>query len=505
MIWSDLTIVTACTGYGQYLRDWTTSILAQAMLPGRVCIFTHGSVLDNVAGMHAAARFFEADIPVYHEHCEERVDLGEARNRAVALSESEWVLHLDADDTLMPHALAICHARHADADVISAGYERSGRITSGTSRRSRVYEDLDGILALDANGLCSSNSPFRRRFWEQSPYRTDMYGAWDIAFWIGLARLGARFRATPVPIFYYRLHPDSIFARRQRTMNWGRVHTTAMLTALRRNYDGVAVVVPRDFNVTDDRARNWNRVASHYAHHHPLWSIVQGRCPSVEWHKGAAIADALNHTNASILVLADADCIVDPVALEQSVLAVQNGAPWAMPHHEVYRATEELTRAYCASDPCVMPTLPDSHSTAREPYEGAPGGGIVVISRVHYDAIGGIPYVFCGWGSEDRALALLCETLLGPCVRGTADLLHLYHDPQPKTSRTQTNLQMLRRLGHAAQQGKDALVMTLATLARTGPGARFNAITSRTSAIPHPATVQEMRQSVLTEHRRRMP
>jgi hypothetical protein len=143
----------------------------------------------------------------------------------------------------------------------------------------------------------------------------------------------------------------------------------------------------------------------------------------------------------------------------------------------------------------------DANTLTRERYEGVAGGGIVVIRRVDYDAIGGIPQAFVGWGSEDRALGLLCEKLLGPCARGAGELIHLYHFPQPQTRLTQENVKILQRLGQAAQLGKDALVTTVATLPKSGAPRTLS--TART-AVPIEHTVQQQQQLYLNK-RRRMP
>ncbi len=462
-----LTIVTTCSGYGQYLPAWARSIMGQTVRPGAVIILTHGN--DFSAGNLAAKMLTSIGLPnVQHEHSNDLFDFGEARNRAVSLTRTEWVMHLDADDTLLPYAVADFMALAPEADVISAGYVLTGAYRGST--RDRCYTSATGTQALNLQALASGVSPFRRSFWERSPYRTDMMGAWDTALWIGFARLGARFRATPRAVFHYNQHADSLFNQRRTVLGWKRVRTSAQLRALRREYHGAAIIVPRDLKPAEDRERVWRRVRAHYAAHHPDWPIVEGRCPTTTWVKGAAIADALDRTAADVLIIADADCLVEPSALTAAVNAVSAGAPWAMPHRLVYRADALMTARYCREPADPMPLLPDRHSVAREPYEGAPGGGIVVLRRVWYDAIGGIPHAFRGWGSEDRALAGLAETLLGPCVRGDADLLHLHHAPQAQGSQSAVNLQLLQILGHAALRGKDALVGVAYAMPNPGAG-----------------------------------
>lgn len=487
-MFADLTIVTSCVNYGKYLPDWARSIVAQTVRPGRVCIFTHGTVFDAGRGLQAKMMLERAGIDATHSHVSTRLDLGIARNCAVSMASSEWVMHLDADDLLLPHAVAELQRIAPNADVVQAGYERVGQI-SGMSTRRRLYEGGDGAAML-TKSLASGNSMFRRSLWEQTPYRTDLHGAWDTCLWLGFAHLGARFRPTTTAIFQYRQHPDSVYNRRRTTMGWERVHTSAMIKRIRRDYRGVAIIVPRDARPSHERDRNWKRVRQHYEQYHPDWTIIEGVCPSVVWVKGAAIADALRHCTAEILVIADADVMVDPDALEDAVTRVRAGAAWAMPHLRVWRANETLTATLCRED---FFRVPYERDLDRNVYDGAPGGGIVVVPHVMYDAIGGIPFAFRGWGSEDKCLATLCDRLIGPCSRGTADLVHLWHPPQSTIAHAKTNVQLLQNIGHAAQQGRDSLVKMVQAMPRPPIGPMVSKRDPKVTPINH-ARIQERQE-----------
>lgn len=504
MKWDDITIVTSCRGYGQYFSAWTASIIAQSVRPHHVAIFTHGSNTDFMCGNKAAIALTNVGISVQHEHSAKALDFGSARNCAVAMANTEWVMHLDCDDALLPHALAEMQSHSSEADVICAGYILSGNVPGMMGQRPRLYQDSVGLEALTRPSITSGISPFRRRLWEQSPYRTDMFGAWDSALWIGFARLGARFRATKNAVFNYYQHLDSIFNTRRRVLGWPRVLTTAQLKALRRGYEGVDVIIPRDANPTEDRVRVWHRVRDHYRHYHRAFTLIEGRCASSIWSKGEAIADALEQSTGEILIIADADCIVDPFDLAMAVERVRNGAPWSMPHQLVYRADRQFTARVCEQSADILPAIPFEDARVRDPYEGAPGGGIVIMKRVMYDAIGGIPFAFRGWGSEDRALACLANTLLGPCARGDADLLHLWHEPQVKGAEPAANLRLLRQMGRAAQQGKDALVSMVYTLTPQGTH-RQRQGTARPAVKPVPLEAIAKRQAVFASRRRKGP
>lgn len=431
-----LAVVTSCSGYGHYLPDWAASIAAQTSKPAEVAVFVHGSAIDTEHLPRVRRILEDAGIPVAIEVAADRIDFGEARNRAVRMTSAPWVLHLDADDTLYPHALEDAAALADDADVISFGYERTGDLEACPGARVRIYKSLNGREALRSSAPCSSNSPFRREFFDRSPYRLGMRGAWDTAFWIGLAQLGARFRPVQRPAFAYRQHADSVYNHRRFNFDLTHYLVRHELHGLRHEWQGVTVVLPfKPDHGPRDRAlafvREW------YARHFPAWEIKVGvDNRGGPWSKGAATREALRTAHGRILVVADADCLCDPAALARAVEAVEHGAPWAIPHRLVYRLEERETSEWFA-DGVDRPMVPPAEATSlmRQPYVGYAGGGMIVVRRDRWAALGGFPSEFVGWGCEDEAIAEVLTTCLGEPVRLDADLVHFWH---PKGMRTQS-------------------------------------------------------------------
>jgi hypothetical protein len=60
-------------------------------------------------------------------------------------------------------------------------------------------------------------------------------------------------------------------------------------------------------------------------------------------------------------------------------------------------------------------------------YVGPMGGGIVVLRRDDYEAVGGIDPRFRGWGGEDISFGWALSVLVGVGHRLDGDLWHLYH------------------------------------------------------------------------------
>lgn len=466
-----LTIVTSVSGgYAAYLGAWAASIVAQGVRPHAAAIASHGPGQAQELAAQAARAIEAAGIPVRHVHSAETLDLGRARNIAVGLSATEWVMHLDADDELLPHALEDVAALQPAADIVALGYRRSGDLAAGPANRERRYRDIRGPQLLQVSAPCSGVSPFRRSLWERSPYREDMLGAWDTALWIGFARLGdVRVKATARPAFLYRQHADSVFNTRRTTLSWARRHTEAMLARLRRNAHGVTVLVPHSRGMDPSRTRAWRYAQEWWRREFPEWQLVIGRNPPGRWCKGAAVQVGLNVATGATLVIADADCLVGPAALREAVTRVEAGAPWAVPHGPVVRYGPQLTAQVLERTQDPFAVAYRREDLDRAPYEGFAGGGILVVPRWAYEAVGGFPLRFQGWGSEDQALAVILDALVGRHWRGQAPLIHLHHEPQDRSERRRENLHALRDVRRAALEGRDALVRHLAGRARSGP------------------------------------
>lgn len=152
--------------------------------------------------------------------------------------------------------------------------------------------------------------------------------------------------------------------------------------------------------------------------------------PDGPWVKAAAVNPAVAASTADVVVVADADVWCD--GLDAAITAVQAGAAWAVPHHRVMRLTAASTAAVLAGadhrDAGAM-------RLAERPYPGVAGGGLVVARR---DVLEEVPLDarFVGWGREDQAWGAALSVLHGKPWRGIEPLLHLWHRPQERPSRS---------------------------------------------------------------------
>lgn len=196
----DIAVVTSAWGtYGRYLPEWARSVADQSLKPTQAVIIDAG-IKHPKPLWEATAILQDAGIPGSTHHIP-YTTMGAARNAAVAHTNTEWCMHLDADDTLLPHAISDVANVAAIADVVSIGAIRNGKpVVFPTITAAKILAGKHGMFSCGA---------FRRRFWEQHPWHT--HNDWiDSTFWVGLAHLGARFVSTRTVGFNYRQHRDSI-------------------------------------------------------------------------------------------------------------------------------------------------------------------------------------------------------------------------------------------------------------------------------------------------------
>lgn len=158
----------------------------------------------------------------------------------------------------------------------------------------------------------------------------------------------------------------------------------------------------------------------------------------------------IERSDAEIIVVHDADVWTDGV--DGAVTACQNGAKWAIPHRGVFRLTEEGTHNFLAGQPWKDQPL------EQPAYLGIEGGGIVVARR---ETLLDIPLDprFVGWGQEDQSWGLALRALLGAPHRVKRPLVHLYHPPQQRLTRSRGSKENwgLRRRYYLARLDPDQM------------------------------------------------
>lgn len=197
---TSVSVVTGAWGdYGGFLPDWAESIVAQSVPVDQVVIVDAG--VDDRSELLRAARILrDAGLTVTATRPRSHGGMGATMNAAVSRATSEFVIRLDADDMLLPHAVADVHRLAGDADVVVFGARRGERV--------HLFENTSSEWILAGRQGSMSPSAFRRSMWQASPF-IEANDWIESAFWVGLAHQGARFVPTGSVGFTYRQHDGS--------------------------------------------------------------------------------------------------------------------------------------------------------------------------------------------------------------------------------------------------------------------------------------------------------
>ena len=181
------------------------------------------------------------------------------------------------------------------------------------------------------------------------------------------------------------------------------------------------------------------------------WQIVTGTDRTESFSRTQAIIDAATRSDGDTLVVADADVWCDgiPEAIDHAALT-----GWAIPHLYIHRLSPESTiEVLAGADWRGLPLSDDNAQDAR-PYKGHITDTLAVFQRDVLLAVPPDPR-FVGWGQEGDAWRIALKTMVGNPWRGTADLVHLWHPPQERRSRTvgnRENLALYKRYLRAARK-----------------------------------------------------
>lgn len=192
----------------------------------------------------------------------------------------------------------------------------------------------------------------------------------------------------------------------------------------------VAVIIP--FTSTCPHrlaARDW--VLARFAQRFPDWPVIVGRTDVAGFSRTQAILDGVAQLDARAYVVTDADVWTE--GLPAAVDAVRSSG-WAIPHLMIHRLSPESTSRVLAGEDWRGLPLSTDNAQDRRPYRGNETGTLVVVRRDVLELAPPDPR-FVGWGQEDVAWAIALRCLVGAPWRGDADLMHLWHPPEPRMSR----------------------------------------------------------------------
>lgn len=140
-----------------------------------------------------------------------------------------------------------------------------------------------------------------------------------------------------------------------------------------------------------------------------------------------------------VAFIADCDTIPDPASVRRGLAWVLDTQGGCRPHAERWMTNKDGALVLAQRGPAALNLDRDPKAKPRHLGTMFPGGGLDLIHRAAWEAVGGYDPEFVGWGYEDSALhiALIREARWD---RLPGDAFHLQHDgkankPRPESVR----------------------------------------------------------------------
>lgn len=185
----------------------------------------------------------------------------------------------------------------------------------------------------------------------------------------------------------------------------------------------VVILVPRRAGV-EERDRLWAFARTWWENDHPDWPIIEGHHDVGPFNRSTAInRAAANAGDWDVAVIIDADVLCDPHAVRAAVdIAASTGAMTLAGDERVMlsrQGTQKIIAGFEGNWRVrgIQERVYTDHCSC-----------CVAVSRELWDQVGGFDEMFSGWGWEDIAFRVACETLSAkPMVKLSSAMFHLWH------------------------------------------------------------------------------
>jgi glycosyltransferase involved in cell wall biosynthesis len=199
-------IIIPCYNHAKYLEANLSSILAQDFKQWEAIIVNDGSTDDSLA---VAQGFADRDTRIRILD-QENQGLSAARNAGVMLSSGEWIVLLDADDTMGEGALQAIHTLYQEADIVIGSYnyidENDINIYTVVIPETFLFSSI-----LKGNAGPPASISFRKCFLDKTGmFDTTLTSAEDWDMWIRFYKCNARYAISRKVIANYRILDSSM-------------------------------------------------------------------------------------------------------------------------------------------------------------------------------------------------------------------------------------------------------------------------------------------------------
>ena len=197
-----VSVIIPCYNDGDFLQETLDSLREQSFIDYEIIVVNDGSTDEvTIALLRSIA---QSNTKVFHT---KNMGVSAARNKGITEASGEYILPLDADDTIgadyLERAVNVLEAR---PEVAAVYFER---VLFGEHQGTDQLPDYDPKALLIDN--CMYAALFRKADWKSVGGFSEsmVYGWEDWDFWISLSELGKLVVKIPEPLFFYRIRSSS--------------------------------------------------------------------------------------------------------------------------------------------------------------------------------------------------------------------------------------------------------------------------------------------------------
>lgn len=197
---SNITVIIPCYNDGQYIMEALQSIYNQTLLPETIIIVDDGSDASTKKILTAINH------PLVQVVYQENKGVSAARNRAIAMAQTDYIVNLDADDyyepTFFEKAVALLNQDHEVVAVSS--YCRIFK----AKKTIEIIEPKGGSLKnLIVKNQSRASAMFTKKAWLTvggfDEKMKEGYEDWE--FWIAILKLGGTILVIQEVLSHYRI------------------------------------------------------------------------------------------------------------------------------------------------------------------------------------------------------------------------------------------------------------------------------------------------------------
>lgn len=201
-----VSVIVPCYNYGQFVGEAVQSVLGQSYAAFEIIVIDDGSTDEETRRILSALA--SNRVRVLHQTNQ---GLAMARNNGAAEAKGDYLLFLDADDTLDEHALALMLYQFT-LDPSAVAVYPSMRLF-GEEEFAWICQEFNPYDLLWSNHVTVCHMIRREVFDQSKKYQPSMkFGYEDWEFALELTGSGANFLHLPIPLFNHRRHGRTMTA-----------------------------------------------------------------------------------------------------------------------------------------------------------------------------------------------------------------------------------------------------------------------------------------------------